>query len=214
MCAAFFGDVEAAKRHLNEMDERNSDGDTAYTLAAKAGQGTILELLDPTDEDGVTALIRAAVRGDVNAVRALIPLQKGKKMARDTYINGLRISSGTALMIAATCGHTEVVGLLVEHEGGMQDDAWWTALMFAAKSGHADCVKLLVEKEAGMQDKDGRTALMLAAINGHTECVKLLLERERDMRTTRKWFGYLPGTTALDIAKREGRIEIVSILSE
>ena len=78
MCAAFFGDVEAAKRHLNEMDERNSDGDTAYTLASKAGQGAILELLDPADEHRVTALMRAAERGDMGAVTVLMPLQKRK----------------------------------------------------------------------------------------------------------------------------------------
>ena len=76
-----------------------------------------------------------------------------------------------------------------------------------------ECARLLLEREAGMLDKYGWTALMLAAINGHTECVKLLLERERDMRTTRKWFEFPPGTTALDIAEKKGYKEIASILS-
>ena len=64
-----------------------------------------------------------------------------------------------------------------------------------------------------MLDKYGWTALMLAAINGHAECVKLLLERERDMRTTRRWFGYPSGTTALDAAEKMGHPAIASILS-
>ncbi|ESU40310.1 Serine/threonine protein kinase [Giardia duodenalis] len=208
MCAAFFGDVEAAKRHLNEMDERNSDGDTAYTLAAKAGQGTILELLDPTDEDGVTALIRAAVRGDVNAVRALIPLQKGKKMARDTYINGLRISIGvTALMMAAVHGHTKVVKLLVEEEGGMKDNIGRTALMWAESCGHSKCVKLLIEKEAGMRDNYGYTALMVAAQGGCAECIKLLLNKETGMQNI--W-----GSTALMLAAHNMHPECVELLME
>ena len=208
MCAAFFGDVEAAKRHLNEMDERNSDGDTAYTLAAKAGQGTILELLDPTDEDGVTALTRAAVRGDVNAVRALIPLQKGKKMARDTYINGLRISIGvTALMMAAVHGHTKVVKLLVEEEGGMKDNIGRTALMWAESCGHSRCVKLLIEKEAGMRDNYGYTALMVAAQGGCAECIKLLLNKETGMQNI--W-----GSTALMLAAHNMHPECVELLME
>ncbi|ESU40879.1 Hypothetical protein GSB_154471 [Giardia duodenalis] len=71
----------------------------------------------------------------------------------------------------------------------------------------------MLEKEAGMRDKNGWTALMRAVLVGHTECVRLLAEEEKDMKTIRERFGYSPGTTALDIAKREGRTEIVSILS-
>ncbi|KWX11160.1 hypothetical protein QR46_4885 [Giardia duodenalis assemblage B] len=185
MCAAFTGDIEITGKHLSERNRKNSDSDTA--------------------------LMRAAERGDMKAVRALIPLQKGKKMMGDAYINGLRISRGTALMIAATCRHTKVVGLLVEHEGGMQDDAGWTALMFAAKSGHADCVKLLLEKEGGMRDKDGwsasRTALMSAAQSGRTECVKLLIEKESGMQDK-------DGRTALMLAAINGYIECVKLLLE
>ena len=92
MCAAVSGDIEAAKRHLNEKDARNTDGDTAYTLAARAGQGVILELLDPTDKNSVTTLMRAAERGDEEeeavVVKALTSLQKGRQMSRVVNING------------------------------------------------------------------------------------------------------------------------------
>ena len=211
MRAAVAGDIWTAKRHRSDKDKKNSNGDTAYTLAARAGQGAILELLDPTDKDGVTALMRAAVRGDVDAVRALIPLQKGRK-ADYLEIEGWLIYGGTALMMAAVCGHTEAVRLLVEHERDLKDGIGRTALIFAAKSGHAECVALLLEKEAGMQDRQGWTALMWAVYNNKLECAKLLLERERNMKTTRKWFEFPPGTTALDIAKKKGYKEIVSIL--
>ena len=85
--------------------------------------------------------------------------------------------------------------------------------MHAAEKGHATCVELLVEKEGGMQESDGRTAFMRAACNGHAEAVNLLAERERDMKTTREWDGYLPGTTALGVAEKTGRTAIASILS-
>ncbi|ESU39930.1 Ankyrin repeat protein, partial [Giardia duodenalis] len=273
--AIFDGDIKTVKRHLSKKGKKSTGDDIALILAAKVGHAEIVELLDPTDWDGVTALMRAAEKGDVEAVRALIPLQKGRQTLRKVNINGVWIfRRGTALMRAASCGHAEVVRLLVEHEGGMQDSWDWSALMHAAEKGHANCVELLAEKEGGMQESDGKTALMNAARNGHAEvvnllaekeegmqdkdgvtalmcatynnrlecaklflekeggmqdkdgwtalmyatysnnleCVRLLAEREKDMKTTRKWFGYLPGTTALDIAKKMGRTEIVSIL--
>ena len=54
---------------------------------------------------------------------------------------------------------------------------------------------------------------MHAAEKGHATCVELLAEREEGMKTTRGWFGYLPGTTALGVAKKTGRTAIASILS-
>ena len=85
--------------------------------------------------------------------------------------------------------------------------------MHAAEKGHATCVELLAEREGGMQESDSKTALMSAARNGHAEAVDLLAERERDMKTAREWWGFPPGTAALNIAKREGRTAIASILS-
>ena len=84
----------------------------------------------------------------------------------------------------------------------------------AVAHGQAKVLRLLIEQEGGMQDESGWTALMFAAYWNNLECARLLAERERDMKTTREWWGFPPGTTALDIAKRWGRTEIVSILSE
>ncbi|KWX14798.1 Protein 21.1 [Giardia duodenalis assemblage B] len=204
MHAAASGDIETARQHLSDKDKKNDDGDNAYALASKAGQGAILELLDPTDENGVTALMRAAERGDVKAVRALIPLQKGRT-AGYVMINGWRISHGTALMRAAAYGHAEVVNLLVEKEEGMQDKDGVTALMCAAWSGHAECAKLLLEKEGGMKTNYGWTALMGAAKNGHTECVRLLLNKEGGMHD-------IPDLTALMWAALNGHRECVKLL--
>ena len=64
-----------------------------------------------------------------------------------------------------------------------------------------------------MQDNQGWTALMFAAYWNNLECARLLAEREGDMKTTRKWFEFPPGTTALGVAKKMGRTAIVSILS-
>ena len=61
---------------------------------------------DPTDGDGVTALMRAAARGDAEMVEFLIPIQKGTK---DTEGNA-------ALVHALRSKHEGIALLLIEHE--------------------------------------------------------------------------------------------------
>ena len=70
------------------------------------------------------------------------------------------------------------------------------------------------EQEGGMQDESGWTALTLAAYWNRLECMRLLAEKEKCIRTIRERFGCPPGTTALDIVRRKGYKEIVSILCE
>ena len=74
-------------------------------------------------------------------------------------------------------------------------------------------MSLLAEKEGGMQDNQGWTALMFAAYWNNLECARLLAEREGDMKTTRRWCGFPPGTAALGVAEKMARTDIVSILS-
>ena len=56
-----------------EKDRIDSEGKTGLVIAAEAGHGTVVEAIDPTDENGVTALMRAVNRNDVGAVKALYP---------------------------------------------------------------------------------------------------------------------------------------------
>ena len=199
MRAAFIGDLEAARRHLSDRDKKNNKGETALMIAAKMGRADIVELIDPTDWNGVTALMRAADRNDVEAVRVLIPLQKGRT-AGYVRINGWVIFHGTALMRAVACGHIKVIELLVEPEGGMQDVCGRTALMFAARSGYVECVKLLLEKEARMRDIYSCTALVYAVRAGHREIAELLIEHEKDVT----------GWTMLMCAAVLGDVDMVS----
>ena len=140
-----------------------------------------------------------------------MPLQKGRKITGGVYIDKWEIHKGTALMRAAARGYIEVVKLLMEYEGGMQDTDGRTALMWAARNGHLECVELLLEKEIGMQNSKGWTALMFAVYWKEPECTRFLVERERDIKTTHAWHGFPPNTTAIDIAKRCGHKEIIAI---
>ncbi|KAE8305394.1 Ankyrin repeat protein 1 [Giardia duodenalis] len=153
------------------------------------------------DEDGVTTLMEAAKRNDVDAVKRYIPYQ-ARMMARFVKAGRVEIYDGTALMVAAALGNVETVKLLMRCEGGMRDSEEWTALMWAALVGRTEVVRLLLKIEGGMQKGRGYTALVLAARHDHLDCVKLLLEKERD----------ISGVDAIHMANRWNNSEVASFL--
>ena len=53
---------------------------------------------------------------------------------------------------------------------------------------------------------------MNAAYSNAVECVRLPKENEKDLKTTCSCYGHSLGTTALNIAKKKDRMEIVDIL--
>lgn len=150
-----------------------------------------------------TALMIAAARGYTKMVKLLVE-----------HEGGMQANDGkTALMFAAEKNRPECVKLLIEKEGGMKDNYGDTALITAIYSNCPECVKILLDKEGGMQeDSCGRTALMYAALFNRPECARLLVSKERNIKTTCTWDNRPPGTTALDIAKEKGYIEILKIL--
>ncbi|ESU40028.1 Ankyrin repeat protein, partial [Giardia duodenalis] len=89
----------------------------------------VVELLDPTDEDGVTALMRAAEKGAVEDVPLLIQCGANKQ---ENY-------GYTALMYAAENGHTECVKLLAEQESGTQAKDGRAALVDAVTNDSGMC---------------------------------------------------------------------------
>ncbi|ESU45458.1 Ankyrin repeat protein [Giardia duodenalis] len=216
MWAAIQGHAEVVRLLVEHEGGMQASGWSALMFAAQGGRpnhrladpfidhSKCVELLMESEGSisGWTKLMYAAYRGDVNVVQNSLHM----KGSRD-------VGGWTALMYAAARGHERVVELLTE-ERGMTNNSHQTALMWAARNGHLECVKLLMKKEISMQNSKGWTALMNAAWSGHLECVRLLAEEEKDMKTTRERYGFPPGSTALDIAKRMGYTEIVSILSE
>eukprot|EP00701_Giardia_intestinalis_P002337 XP_001706161.1 Hypothetical protein GL50803_104063 [Giardia lamblia ATCC 50803] len=101
-----------------EKDRIGSEGKTALVIAAEAGHGTVVEAIDPTDENGVTALMRAVNRNYVGPVKAVILSQRRRKTYKEVIASGWYMRTGTALMMAAAHGYAEIVELLVEHEKG------------------------------------------------------------------------------------------------
>lgn len=142
--------------------------------------------IDQTDEDGKTALMRAAECGHIDIVKAHVA-------------NGANIDqidpNGTALMSAVSMNHIEMVRLLLALGADVNrvETFHITALHHAAAKGENAIVEMLLKAGANINaqtrhidvsrlmrkdnsDVYNNTPLMNAAQCGHTETVKLLLD--------------------------------------
>lgn len=88
----------------------------------------------------------------------------------------------TALMWAADNNHTDIVHLLLQKGGNVneQTDAGTTALHFAARGNLTDVMRVLLKQGAStnIKNKYGRTPLDLARLKNKEEAVCLLEQHE------------------------------------
>ncbi|MCP3852151.1 MAG: ankyrin repeat domain-containing protein, partial [Gammaproteobacteria bacterium] len=116
----------------------------------------------------------AAILGNTRRVADLI--NRGASVDSGDWSNDGR----TALMLAATKGHTATVNALAgTHNANVEavDERGRTALMFAAANGRTDTFNVLAgthNANVEASDEDGGTALMFAAMKGHTATVNAL----------------------------------------
>ncbi len=119
----------------------------AVFRAAMAGEAELTRLLsggvsvNVTDHDGETALMEAADKGRVEAVKLLLK--------HGANVNAADHDGETALMMAADEGRTEVVRVLIAAGANLdaRDEDYETALMKAEDEHHADTARVL--REAG-----------------------------------------------------------------
>ena len=120
--------------------------------------------------------VEAAGNGDLETVRQYL-------RQPDAYIECRGYLNMTALLQAASVGHTDVVRVLVEH-GADVHNAWYaerhagTALEMAAEKGHAEIVDLLLAAggEVNNPVSGASPALIGAAHGGHVPIVRRLLD--------------------------------------
>ena len=182
-------------RHL--VDSLVEDGE--------ASSGSI----DAKDENGMTALLRAA--SDQNR-RDVMRLLKDGADPSVADAQGLR-----ALDHAAFYGRTKLAQTLIEHgPAGLvfcESPGGETSLWIACAYGHLNVVKMLIEVggEALVHKnkKDGCSCLHIACQNGHLEVAKALINAGGDalLHLTHK-----DGYTCLHIACYTGHLETVKAL--
>ena len=163
---------------IENINAKNSDGDTILLSAAAAGEKEIVEMLldkgadiDAQNLMGETALIKAVE--SYRAGKELVALLLNRRA-------NIHVGGGRALQTAALHGCKEKIILLLSRGAHInaKDSSQMTALMSAAE----EVIPLLLENGADVhiQDKIGRTALIVAAGSGESEKVKMILDAGAD----------------------------------
>ncbi|XP_066470203.1 ankycorbin isoform X1 [Tiliqua scincoides] len=182
------GDAEKVASLLGKKGasatKHDSEGKTAFHLAASKGHGECLRIMlthgvDVTVQDGTghSALHLAAKNNHLDCVKRLL---QSKSLPESIDSSGK-----TALHYAAACGCLQITQLLCEHKCpiNVKDVDGNTPLQLTVQSGHAEVCKYLLEHgaEINSRDKNGRTALMLACEAGNLSIVEILVRKGADM---------------------------------
>uniref|UniRef100_A0A7S3TNJ2 Ankyrin repeat protein n=1 Tax=Strombidinopsis acuminata TaxID=141414 RepID=A0A7S3TNJ2_9SPIT len=181
-----------------------SNGVTMLMLACRQGDiDAVREILDARQDDplartssGCTALTMASEEGGeahVHVVEELLRRCQAEYSFPVEYLLEQYLYSGrkTAMVLAATNGHLEVVKLLANAraninvrtqrmqfiDGARVDGDRRTVLHLTCMHGHHDVASFLIDNKADINatNYSGDTPLMLAARYGHSQVVKLLL---------------------------------------
>jgi ankyrin repeat protein len=200
-----------------DIDTANTNGWTALTFAAKAGNKAIVEFLvrnganvnhQTSTSVGGTVLCFAAGGNNPAVVDYLI--------AKGADVNGKSRNGMTPLIYACAHNNTNLASLLISKgadvnlPGQLNDQGHsWTPLMTAANSGDVEIIKLLLNAGARLEqtNNNGDTALMEAAKRAVPDVVKLLIERGANVNA-RRVFGH----TALIYAAYNGQLENIRLL--
>ncbi|MBK4735709.1 ankyrin repeat domain-containing protein [Noviherbaspirillum pedocola] len=162
--------ADLLKRGFDPNTIEAERGDTGLILALREDSMKVFRVLLNTGgvnleahaRNGDTALMIAAWRGNLDAVRALI--EKGAEVNQTGW---------TALHYAAANGHNDIVSLLLEHFAYIDAESpnGTTPIMMASRGGHIMTVKLLLDEgaDATLKNGAGMTAIDFARSGNHND---------------------------------------------
>ncbi len=200
----------------------NKYGVTPLLQASRTGATPVVQALlragaDPklTHPEGETPLMAASYAGSLGSVKLLLEANADVN-ATDTY------QKQTALMWAATEGHTEIVEALMaagadpnvkahittltERKHADHPTGGFTALMFAARNGHEAAVRALVKGGADpkLTNGDGASATIVAIVNDRLDLAATLLELGADANDGSLYFAVDMHDATTDMRARDG----------
>ena len=206
---------QTTKQQLISMVDEN--GRNALITSLERYQPEIARVLlehgadvNQHDSKGHTALHWALYRKEIDIAETLIDA------GADVNHNGPEGEMPALLWVAV---HTELkdhdylIHQLIDAGANVdaRDSGGYTALAISSMNGHGDCVKRLLEKNADpnlISRHNHHSPLYLAAMNGYEHIVNDLINTptiDFDIKDVK-------GFTALDIAKRNGRRKIATLI--
>ncbi|MFB3895812.1 MAG: ankyrin repeat domain-containing protein [bacterium] len=203
-CLSIFAFNSCSKKDINAKDQQ---GRTALMLAAKKG-----------DFNQVQKLIRKKAAVNVWDNRGWTPLMfaipdttiMNLLIQKQADINAMTRTQETPLMLAVVHGDIPAVELLLDNKANpdVQDQYGRTALYRAIVFGYTDIIQRLIEKNANvnLRTTAGETPLIVAVKNNDLDTVRTLIYKDADVNVK---YG---NTTALSIAKSNNATEIVKLL--
>lgn len=176
----------------------------ALILALVMSGGGLLLYAQPLagSADGMTALHRAALRGDVAAAVQLI---KGGEALDSTT----RVGNYTPLHVASKEGHGGLVKVLLDAGANAKamTTSKATALHLAAGAGSVEAVAALLDRGADVNAVEGawgQTPLIFAAASNRVDAIRLLIKRGAKVDVATRIVD-LPAQDAVDRAAERRR---------
>ena len=164
----------------------------------------LLSVMMPAAASADVRLLDAVVKGDRNAVRALLK--------NHVDVNAAQPDGSTALMLAAERADVEIAGLLIRARANVNaaNEYGATALSVACVTGNVALIRLLLDAHADPNAPllSGETPLMTAVDSGDVTTVSVLLEHGADVNVKET----KGGQTALMWAVADRSPELVKLL--
>lgn len=162
------------------------------------------------DEEGCTALFRAAYLNDFAKVQELLELAKRIGIL-EALVDKTDNEGDTPLAGASYRGHTQIVRLLLDNKSTIDKVARmdWTPLMNATLNRKSETVSLLVycKADVNFANRYGSSALHIASEQGNLEIVKILVSAGAKI-DQKSILGY----TSLHTAAQCNRHEVVDYM--
>lgn len=228
MYACVFGGKNIVAKLLSKVsiDSVNSEGMTAFMLAAHCGNYEIVELLLPyvrdinqVNKDNNTALMMV-ISGHKNLSDCTDNEKKIVEILLDNSADPCILDEygWNFLMKAASLNKIDLIKLLTKEQierSLLQQglEARQNALIISAKMGHHEVIKYLLSFDQGEEDyidSYGRNALCYAAVSGNLEAVKAcMLFKNINVNHQDN-----DNITAISLASMSGNLPIVRFLKE
>ena len=201
--------VKQLTRNGADLNPLSPDHWTALAEATYKGQKEMMRIMlqygadtEARSSHDRTPLMHASYEGDEGAVRLL--LEAGSNT------EAMSAHHETAILLAAAGGYTNIVRMLLMY--GCAPEPAWAKDQKASSKGLSQKVKAKAKaKEIGEQEDSwharGWTPLMHASQGGHVEIGQMLLTRNVNTEARSP-----DGKTALEIARENGRKDMVLIL--